>query len=61
MELDGGPGEKHGPISKDWAMMEQKWGLEREDKKEKDGDEEEGSENGPGKSQEEEILLSASC
>ena len=42
-------------------MMEQKWGLEREDKKEKSGDEEEGSENGPGKSQEEEILSSASC
>jgi len=43
------------------AMLEQRWGLEGENKKEESGDEEEGSENGPGKSQEEGTLLSASC
>ena len=30
--------------------MEQRWGLERKNKKEEEGDEEEGSKNGPGES-----------
>ena len=41
-------------------MLEQRWGLEGENKKEESGDKEEGSENGPGESQEEGTLLSAS-
>jgi len=43
------------------AMMEQRWGLEGESKKEENGDEEEGSEDGPRESQEEGTPLSASC
>jgi len=43
------------------AMMEQRWGLERESRKEENRDEEEGSKNGPGESQEGGTPLSASC
>jgi len=42
------------------AVMERRWGLEEESRKE-NGDEEEGSENGPGESQEGRTLSSASC
>ena len=40
------------------AMMEQRWGSEEESRKEENGDEEEGSKDGPRESQEEGILLS---
>ena len=43
------------------ATMERRWSLEGEVRKEENGDEEEGSEDGPGESQEEGTLLSASC
>jgi len=43
------------------AAMERRWGSERESKKEENGDEEEGSEDGPRESQKEGTLLSASC
>jgi len=43
------------------AMMEQRWGLERESRKEENRDDVEGSEDGPGESQEEGTPLSASC
>ena len=43
------------------ATMEWRWGLEEESRKEENRDEEEGSEDGPGESQEVETLLSASC
>ena len=42
------------------AAMERRWGSEEESGKE-NRDEEEGSEDGPGESQEVETLLSASC
>ena len=41
--------------------MEQRWGLERESKKEEKGDEEEGSEDGPGENQEKGTLSSVFC
>ena len=41
------------------AAMEQRWGLEGKNKKEESGDGEEGSEDGPGETQEEGTLLSA--
>ena len=40
------------------AVMEWRWGLEKESR---NGDEEEGSEDGPGESQEGGTLSSASC
>ena len=43
------------------AAMEWRWGLEGESGKEEDGDDAEGSEDGPGESQEEGTPLSASC
>ena len=43
------------------AAIEWKWGLERESKKEEKGDEEEGSEDGPGENQEGWTLSSAFC
>jgi len=43
------------------AAMEQRWGSERVVRKEENRDEEEGSEGGPGESQEEGTLSSASC
>ena len=43
------------------AMMEQRWGLEEESRKEENGDEEEGSKDGPRESQEEGTPSSASC
>jgi len=43
------------------AAIKQRWGLERESRKEMNGDEEEGSKEGPRESQEEVTLLSASC
>jgi len=43
------------------AVMEQKWGSEGESGKEEDGDDAEGSEDGPRESQEEGTPLSASC
>jgi len=43
------------------ATMEWRWGLEGESGKEEDGDDAEGSEDGPGESQEEGTPLSASC
>jgi len=43
------------------AVMEQRWSLEGEVRKEESGDDIEGSENGPRESQEEETLLSAFC
>ena len=43
------------------AAMEWRQGLEGENEKEQSRDEEEGSEDGPGKSQEEETALSALC
>ena len=42
------------------ATMERRWGLEEESRKE-NGDEEEGSKDGPRKSQEEGTLSSAFC
>ena len=42
------------------AVLEQRWGLEEESKKE-NRDEEEGSKDGPGESQEGETPSSASC
>jgi len=42
------------------AVIEQRWGLEEENENEKSGNEEEGSKDGPGESQEEETLLSTS-
>ena len=41
--------------------MEQRLGLEGESRKEENGDKEEGSEDGPGESQEEGTPSSASC
>jgi len=43
------------------AMMEQRWGSEGESGKEEDGDDTEGSEDGPRESQEEGTPSSASC
>jgi len=43
------------------AAMEQRWGSEEESGKEENGDDVEGSKDGPGESQEERTLLSASC
>ena len=43
------------------AAMEQRWGLEGKNKKEESGDGEEGSEDGPGETQEEGTLLFAFC
>ena len=43
------------------AAMEQRWGPEGESGKEEDGDDVEGSEDGPGESQEEGTPSSASC
>jgi len=43
------------------AAMEQRWGPEGESGKEEDRDDAEGSEDGPGESQEEGTLSSASC
>jgi len=42
------------------AVMEQRWGLEGESGKEENGDDAEGSEDGPGESQEEGTLSSTS-
>ena len=43
------------------AVMEWRWGSERESRKEENGDEEEGSEDGSRESQEEGTPSSASC
>jgi len=43
------------------ATMEQRWGSEGESGKEENRDDAEGSEDGPGESQEEGTPLSASC
>jgi len=43
------------------AAMEQRWGSEEESGKEENGDDVEGSKDGPGESQEEGTLSSASC
>ena len=43
------------------AAMEWRWGLEGKNRKEESGDEEEGSEDGPGESQEERTPLSTFC
>jgi len=43
------------------AAIEQRWGLEGENKKEESRGEEERSEDSPGESQEEGTLLSAFC
>jgi len=43
------------------AVMEQRWGLEGESGKEENRDDTEGSEDGPGESQEEGTLSSTSC
>jgi len=43
------------------AAMEQRWGLEGENEKEENRDEEEGSKDGLGESQEEGTPSSASC
>jgi len=43
------------------AAMERRWGSEEEIRKEEDGDDAEGSEDGPGESQEGGTLSSASC
>jgi len=43
------------------AAMEQRWGLEGESGKEENGDDMEGSEDGPRESQEEGTPLSTSC
>jgi len=53
LELGGGPREEHSLIGEDWSHG-------RTEIKE-DGDEEEGSEDGSGESQEEETPLSAFC
>ena len=42
-------------------MMEWRWSLEGENRKEESRDNEKGSEDGPRESQEEETLLSTSC
>ena len=41
--------------------MEQRWSLEEEVRKEENGNDTEGSKDGPGESQEEGTPLSASC
>ena len=43
------------------AAMKQRWGSEEESRKEENGDEEEGSKDGPRESQEEGTLSSTSC
>ena len=43
------------------AVMEQRWGSEGESGKEESGDDAEGSEDGPGESQEGGTLSSTSC
>ena len=43
------------------AMMEWRWGSERESGKEENGNEEEGSEDGPRESQEKRTSSSTSC
>ena len=43
------------------VAIEQKWSLEGENRKKKSRDEEEGSEDSPRESQEEETSLSTSC
>ena len=43
------------------ATMEQKWGLEGAVRKKESVDDVEGSKDGPGESQEERTILSASC
>jgi len=43
------------------ATMERRWGSEEESGKEESGDDTEGSEDGPGESQEGRTLSSASC
>jgi len=43
------------------ATMEWKWGLEGESRKEENGDDVEGSEDGPGESQEKGTLSSTFC
>jgi len=43
------------------AMMEQKWSLEEEDRKEESKDDKEGSRNGPRESQKEVTLSSSFC
>jgi len=43
------------------APMERRWGSEEESGKEENGDDAEGSEDGPGESQEERTLSSTSC
>ena len=43
------------------AAMEQRWGLEGESGKEENGDDAEGSEDGPGESQKEGTPSSTSC
>jgi len=43
------------------AAMERRWGSEKESGKEENGDDAEGSEDGPRESQEEGTLSSASC
>jgi len=43
------------------ATMERRWGLEEESRKEENRDEEEGSEDGPGESQERGTPSSVSC
>ena len=48
-------------LEKIGATMEQKWGSEEKNRKKESRDNEEGSENSSGKSQEEETPLSASC
>jgi len=48
-------------LAKIGAMMEQRWGLEEENEKEKNRDDEGRSKDGPRESQEEGTLLSASC
>ena len=48
-------------LAKIEAIIEQRWGEKEESKKEEDRGEEKGSEDGPGESQEERTLSSASC
>ena len=43
------------------TIIEWRWSSEEKNRKEESGDEEEGSKNGPRKSQEERTLLFASC
>jgi len=43
------------------AIIEQRWGLEEENRKKESRDEERGSEDGPRESQEERTLLSTFC